>query len=149
MRYVSAFFCCIAAAALLTGCTRSPGIAPFDSDGCSLFPDGTWDDRTLWCDCCFEHDIAYWRGGTEGERKRADEALRDCVVEKTGNPQLAELMYHGVRLGGGSIFPSWYRWGYGWPYGRGNRPLTPNEERLVEGALAAYRAEARPYQCGD
>lgn len=134
---------------LLTGCTPSPEIAPFDSDGCSLFPDGTWDDRTLWCDCCFEHDIAYWRGGTEEERKSADEALRDCVLERTENDQLAELMYHGVRLGGASIFPSWYRWGYGWAYGRGNRPLTKTERDLAWGALEVYRAEGRPYQCSD
>lgn len=145
MSYASTIFRCLVMGALLTGCTAAPEIQPLDSDGCSLFPDGSWGDRTLWCDCCFQHDMAYWRGGTEEERKRADEALRECVLEKTGNEGLAGLMYRGVRLGGASIFPSWYRW----PYGRGNRPLAAKERRLADRAIKAYHLQSRPYECGD
>ena len=126
---------------------HAPFIKPFSSDGCSLFPDGTIIERNLWCDCCLNHDLAYWRGGTEEERKWADETLRACVLEKTGNRALSDLMYSGVRIGGASIFPTWYRWGYGWPYGRGNRPLTGKEEESARKKLEEYKRHGIPYNC--
>jgi hypothetical protein len=113
-------------------------LAHFTSDGCSLFPDGTIADRAKWCDCCLLHDIAYWRGGTEEERKRADEALRDCVLGHTGDKALSETMYLGVRAGGNPVFPAWYRWGYGWPYGRGYKPLNDEEREQVRKKLDEY-----------
>ena len=103
----------------------------FTSDGCSLFPDGTSGDRAGWCECCLRHDIAYWRGGTEDERRKADEELRACVLDRTGDKALAETMHLGVRAGGHPDFPTWYRWGYGWTYGRGYKPLTEQEQRQV------------------
>jgi hypothetical protein len=54
--------------------TSAAVLHDFKSDGCSLFPDGDLEHRDLWCDCCFAHDITYWRGGTQQERKQADEA---------------------------------------------------------------------------
>ena len=42
---------------------------------------------------------AYWRGGTEEERNQADLAFKECVVKKTGNTELAEIMYQAVRVG--------------------------------------------------
>jgi len=122
-----------------TACSAaSSGIDDFSSDGCSLFPDGTPKDRSKWCDCCFAHDIAYWRGGTEKERKAADLALRDCVLDRTGNEALAEAMYLGVRAGGHPIFPTWYRWAYGWSYGRGYVPLTEDERTQAGKKLQEY-----------
>ena len=106
-------------------------LRPFTSDGCSLFPDGTIKDRTKWCDCCLSHDLAYWQGGTAGERKKADEALRDCVLDRTKDKGLSETMYLGVRAGGHPAFPTWYRWGYGWPYERGYKPLSDAEKERV------------------
>jgi hypothetical protein len=114
-------------------------LSDFTSDGCSLFPDGDVKDRELWCECCFEHDIAYWRGGTEDERRRADGVLRDCVLARTKNKALADLMYQGVRMGGQPVFPTWYRWGYGWKYGRGYAPVTEEEQRQVDEKLDAYK----------
>ena len=73
----------------LAGCRSDPGLKPFTSDGCSLFPDRALISGDDWCDCCFEHDIAYWRGGTRAEREAADAALRDCVAEKTGDRAFA------------------------------------------------------------
>jgi len=126
--------------ALLTGgCATASEIHDFSSDGCTLFPDGTPKDRTKWCDCCFAHDIAYWRGGTAEERKAADQALRACVLARTGNKALADTMYEGVRLGGHPAFPTWYRWGYGWKYGRGYKPLTPEEQKLAAETFDSYR----------
>ncbi len=75
----------------------------FTSDGCSLFPDGNFKDRALWCDCCLAHDISYWRGGAREDRRHADKTLRDCVLERTGSKALADLMYDGVRAGGHQI----------------------------------------------
>jgi len=128
------------ACTLLTGgCATASDINQFASDGCSLFPDGTLKDRTLWCDCCFKHDITYWRGGSEEERKRADKALRACVLERTGDKAFAEMTYDGVRVGGSPVFPTWYRWGYGWEYGRGYKPLTEEEQNQVASMLDTYR----------
>jgi hypothetical protein len=91
-------------------------LVPFTSDGCSLFPDGTFKDRDKWCDCCQNHDLAYWQGGSADERKQADATLHDCVMARTNDQRLAETMYLGARAGGHPGFPTWYRWGYGWPY---------------------------------
>lgn len=123
------------------------GIGAFTSDGCSLFPDGWWDQADLWCSCCFEHDIAYWQGGTEAQRLAADNALSTCVKRKTGNQPLADMMLNGVRFGGHPIFPNWYRWGYGWPYGRGYKPLNKLEQRYVKDQLASYHRQGRQYVC--
>jgi hypothetical protein len=103
-------------------------LAPFTSDGCSSFPDGTPVNQSLWLDCCVRHDLAYWKGGTYEERLDADLALEQCVA-KAGEPEIARLMLHGVRTGGNPFFLTPYRWGYGWPFGRGYRALTP-EERI-------------------
>jgi hypothetical protein len=127
-----------ALAALGAGCGQRASIRPFYSDGCTLFPDGKPGDARLWCTCCYRHDIAYWRGGTEAQRHDADVALRSCVLEKTGDPRLAALMYDGVRLGGSPVFLNWYRWGYGWEYGRGYRALAPAEEAQAGAAIAEY-----------
>lgn len=116
-------------------------LAPFSSDGCSLFPDGPRQDRSRWCDCCQEHDLAYWQGGSSEERTLADTTLRDCVLTKTSNPQLAETIYLGARAGGHPAFPTWYRWGYGWAYGRSYQPLSAAERLKVQRELATYRQE--------
>ncbi len=125
---------------LLSGCAAASAsdLKGFSSDGCSLFPDGTIKDRTKWCSCCLTHDIAYWQGGTAGDRKTADEALRDCVFERTRDKALAETMFVGVRAGGHPAFPTWYRWAYGWPYGRGYKPLTDAEKQQARERLDEY-----------
>lgn len=113
-------------------------LADFKSDGCSLFVDGTFEDPELWKECCLKHDIAYWQGGTEEQREAADIAFRECVQKKTGNAELAELMYQAVRTGGEPYYPTWYRWGYGWPIGRGYKSLSKSEMLQVETKLEKY-----------
>lgn len=130
----------LAAATVACG-ARQQGIRPFTTDGCSLFPDGRLGDPKLWCDCCFAHDVAYWRGGTRADRELADRTLRDCVFSRTGDERLAGVMYDGVRLGGSPVFPNWYRWAYGWPYGRTYEPLTDEEAAQAAARLAEYRAK--------
>jgi len=124
-------------------------LRPFTSDGCSLFPDGTLKDRTKWCDCCLSHDIAYWQGGTADERKKADDLLRDCVIARTGDKNLAETMHLGVRAGGHPAFPAWYRWGYGWSYGRGYQSLSDAEQQRVLERLDEYWQKHPAGYCGE
>jgi hypothetical protein len=138
----------VAAATPLFACSAKPGIRSFYSDGCSLFPDGNLGDHKLWCDCCFAHDIEYWRGGTEEDRKHSDERLRECVLGKTGDARLAGLMYDGVRLGGSPVFVNWYRWGYGWPYGRGYAPLTEAERADADARWLEYAEKNPAGYCG-
>jgi tyrosine-protein phosphatase SIW14 len=121
----------------------------FTSDGCSLCPNGTMKDLTKWCDCCLTHDIAYWRGGTAEERRKADEALRECVLKRTKDRNLAETMYLGVRAGGHPAFPAWYRWAYGWSYGRGYKPLSDAEKERVRERLDEYRQQHATGYCGE
>lgn len=123
---------------LLAACSKHPELSDFTSDGCSLFPDRSLIDAKDWCDCCFEHDIAYWQGGTVAQRLAADERLRKCVLAKTGDPLLADAMFNGVRFGGSPWFYNWYRWGYGWNDHRTYQALTLDEERMVTDKLVKY-----------
>ena len=115
-------------------------LSDFTSDGCSLFLDGTFEKPDLWKECCHKHDIAYWQGGTKEQRLKADLTFKACVEKKTGDSTLAELMYDAVRVGGEPYFPTWYRWGYGWPIGRGYQKLSQQEQVLVQTKLEKYRA---------
>ncbi|MEX1058011.1 MAG: FAD-binding oxidoreductase [Natronospirillum sp.] len=108
-------------------------IRPFESDGCSSFPDGTFQQTELWLMCCTAHDYRYWMGGTYQERLAADKALEQCVAS-VGEPEIALLMLAGVRVGGTPYLPTRFRWGYGWPYPRGYKALTEDELRQIETA---------------
>ena len=83
--------------------------ADYKSDGCSLFPDGDYQD------CCVEHDKAYYFGGSWRERRRADNKLFKCVADKKGfqHKIIAPAMWLGVRVGGISILPTPFHWGFG------------------------------------
>jgi hypothetical protein len=117
----------------LAGCASQPRLKPFATDGCSLYPDGTSEYRDLWLHCCRRHDRKYWLGGTRAERLKADIELRDCVAA-VGQPRIAERMLRGVRAGGTPYLPTRFRWGYGWRYLRGYKPLTDSEKKLIEGS---------------
>lgn len=134
------FLAKILACVLLTGgWAIASDLDDFTGDGCSLFPYGSLEGRPLWCDCCFNHDLAYWRGGSEDERKEADRTLQACALDRTGSKALAETLYDGVRFGGSSVFPAWYRWGYGWKDGREYRPLTEKEQKQAADKLDSYK----------
>ncbi len=81
----------------------------FQSDGCTLFPDGNYRP------CCVEHDKDYFFGGTTRERRASDIRLYRCVKGTRGwqNKIAAPLMLIGVRVGGVSFLPAPFRWGFG------------------------------------
>ena len=118
-------------ACLLTASGCNDDLAPFSSDRCSAFPDGTLAQKTLWLDCCTAHDLSYWQGGSYQQRLEADQELKNCVAQ-TGQPEIAKLMLAGVRVGGTPLFPTSFRWGYGWGYPRGYKILSNEELQLVE-----------------
>ena len=122
-------------------------ILEFTTDGCSRFPDHSLISNDDWCHCCVAHDLAYWRGGTAAERRAADEKLRDCVEKTTRNRALADVMFAGVRAGGGPYFLTSYRWGYGWKYGRNYRPLSPAERAVADVMQAGYLATNPGLSC--
>ncbi len=115
----------------LAACGHRPGLRPFTTDGCTLFPDSSRGHD--WHQCCTEHDHKYWQGGTKADRRQADLDLRNCVAS-AGRPKLATLMLLGVRAGGTPYLPTYFRWGYGWPYLRGYGPLLDEEKKLVDGS---------------
>ena len=109
-------------------------IAPFSTDGCSAFPDGTPAQPALWRQCCIAHDLIYWAGGTADDRDAADLELQQCVSD-AGEPLIAKLMFAGVRAGGAPYSLMTYRWGYGWHYLRGYAPLTEDEKQQIIDAI--------------
>lgn len=113
-------------------------LKPFTTDGCSAFPDGTIDEKSLWIECCIRHDMAYWKGGTYDQRLEADQSLETCVSQ-VGEPEIAQLMLAGVRVGGSPYFPTTYRWGYGWPYPRGYKALSKDERLEVQQMLDYFK----------
>ena len=129
---------------LVSACSSNPHeeLVPFTSDGCSSFPDGTFSQKKLWLSCCVAHDKAYWMGGTFEQRKQADEELQSCV-HKVGEETIARLMLAGVRVGGSPYWPTSFRWGYGWSYGRGYQALTEEERQVAEKMLAEYEEKAQ------
>lgn len=105
-------------------------LKPFTTDGCSMFPDGTYQQNELWLSCCTAHDISYWQGGTYQQRLDADESLKVCVAT-VGQPEIAKLMLMGVRVGGSPYLPTTFRWGYGWSYPRLYGELNKEEQQQV------------------
>jgi hypothetical protein len=99
-------------------------LTPFTTDGCSVIPD------VGQTDCCVDHDYAYWLGGEEDLKDKADEELRSCVAENS-NAALGEIFYRGVRVGGGPDTKNTYRWGYGWVHQRSFRPISFEEELMI------------------
>jgi hypothetical protein len=129
-------------AAVLSACSASDTLQPFSTDGCSLFPDRAPIGRADWCHCCIVHDLAYWRGGTSEARLHADEELKACVRKSSGSAILAQVVFVGVRAGGGPYLPTSYRWGYGWQFGRPYTQLTAEEEYTATRLEQDYRAKS-------
>lgn len=129
-------FTCIV---VINSCSSTRTLKPFSSDGCSLFPDRSMFNEEDWCEGCVKHDKVYWQGGTEDERELADKLFKECILSKTQDEALANMMYIGVRFGGSPYFPTWYPWGYGWNYWRGYAPLTKEKKKMVQVMLQEFK----------
>ena len=125
---------------LLANSAFADDLAPFTTDGCSFYPDGTYEHKRLWKACCVAHDYAYWQGGTRDQRRVADAGLRSCIAN-LGKKSTAALMHFGVRIGGAPYFPTKYRWGYGWKYYRGYGELSPEELKQAQDKLELFSKE--------
>jgi hypothetical protein len=99
-------------------------LKPFTTDGCSVWIDGTVAEPYLWRHCCVAHDKAYWVGGTELERTKADKDLLVCVSD-VSSKAMGNYMHFFVSAAGGPFMMTPYRWGYGWDFlERGKLRLT-------------------------
>lgn len=131
--------------------SQASELKPFATDGCSMWIDGTIEQPNLWRHCCVAHDLDYWQGGSEAQRKKSDENIQACVKAALG-PGMAKYMYSNVRWGGSPYWMSTYRWGYGWDYldglwPRGYKIPTAGEQaqidRLMPAALQLVAEDAR------
>jgi hypothetical protein len=91
---------------------RDPPPMTFKSDGCSMWFDN-WKGVDMYPHC-FMHDLKYWSGYEDEDVDRlvADAELM-IAVAKAGQPRMAEIMFHGVRVGGHELFRKSYSWGFG------------------------------------
>jgi len=96
---------------------QDPPQKTFSSDGCSCWFD-SWRAHDLY-PACFIHDLHYWAGypdGRPGEniaRLIADAELMIEVARRMGETTMAEIMFHGVRVGGHQFFKQGFSWGFG------------------------------------
>ena len=74
----------------------------------------TWEGISLY-PACFLHDLKYWAGypGEDVERLIADAELMMDVARLLDSTEMAETMFHGVRIGGHEIFKRSFSWGFG------------------------------------
>lgn len=135
---------------ILASSCHANELKPFTTDGCSLWIDGTLEQPNLWRHCCVAHDLDYWKGGSEAQRKQSDDNIQACVKAAQG-PGMADYMYKNVRWGGSPYWVNHYRWGYGWSYFDGLKPRgykEPTDEeqqqigRLLPAAHQLMQADA-------
>jgi hypothetical protein len=94
--------------------SQAAQLRPFHTDACTYFPNGTREHKELWKDCCIQHDLYLWAGGSRDDRMAVDQQLKECVLAK-GAPVPAWVMYLGVRMGSHSpIRYKEFEWGNAW-----------------------------------
>jgi len=88
---------------------------PFVYDGCTFFFDTLLGSDFM--EACLVHDIAYWYGGREEEKIRADKKLSEAI-EGTGSvgAVVHNTVYVAVWVFGDSILTRSVdaHWGFGW-----------------------------------
>jgi len=92
---------------------KDPPPRPFKSDGCTGWFD-EWKGVSLY-PAGFLHDLKYWAGypGEDVERLAADAELMLDVARLLHSTEMAETMFHGVRLGGTDKLKTPFAWGFG------------------------------------
>ncbi|MEZ4104086.1 MAG: hypothetical protein R3B60_02240 [Candidatus Paceibacterota bacterium] len=87
----------------------------FKQDGCTLFPDKVFGSD--FSEACLKHDIAYWHGGSEEERKKADTELRLNIADSgISGYYLQYFVYYGTQIFGDTWLTRLFEanWGFGW-----------------------------------
>lgn len=112
----------------------------FETDGCTLFADGTFSRPGLWKHCCSEHDLRYWFGGSQADMDSSDLRLRTCV-QKVAGENWATVIYSGVRAGHHSPIKNKYQWNWGWSRPREKKPLSPAEVDYIKSELKSIVIE--------
>ena len=99
--------------ALAARIRNDPPAKPFVSDGCTGWVN-EWQGVSIY-PACFLHDLKYWAGypGEDVERLVADAELLMDVARLLGGVRMAEVMFHGVRMGGHEGFRASFSWGFG------------------------------------
>ncbi|MDD4974088.1 MAG: hypothetical protein PHY93_07035 [Bacteriovorax sp.] len=110
--------------------TINNSLKTFETDGCTMFIDGTPSKPGLWKHCCVEHDMRYWFGGDQKDMDKTDLRLKACVKEVAG-AMWAELIYTGVRVGHSSPVKNKTHWAWGWTIERANAPLSSMESDYI------------------
>jgi hypothetical protein len=105
----------------------------FTSDGCSSSPDGLFFVNEF-VECCINHDLQYWKGGSEEERLQADSDFKMCMGTKT-LPEVADIYYNSVRVGGNPALQAPWAWGYGWSPLPSAHALTKSEQKEVQAKI--------------
>ncbi|HWA27042.1 MAG TPA: family 16 glycoside hydrolase [Lacunisphaera sp.] len=92
---------------------QDPPSRPFKSDGCTGWFDD-WKGVSLY-PAGFLHDLKYWAGypGEDVARLQADSELMLDVARLLGSTEMAETMFHGVRVGGTEKLKTPFSWGFG------------------------------------
>lgn len=116
---------------------NKPILRTFFSDGCSLSPNSFF--KVNFAQCCVEHDLAYWIGGTKEQKDLADNQFKMCLQHKLNKDyngviqtSVSETYFLGVQIGGVNFLPNSFRWGYGWNVIRPHGPLTDEEVGQAE-----------------
>lgn len=121
-------------------------LKPFVNDYCSKWPEGEKEEPQQWADCCFTHDMHYWIGGTEDEKKSSDKGLKECV-KLSGGSLASFIMYIGVRIGG-KPGDADYAWGFGYNSTRGYEKVPVEElqkaKTILEESEYSQREDTRP-----
>jgi hypothetical protein len=109
----------------------SSELKPFYTDLCTFFPEGTRLEPKLWEECCVQHDLVYWAGGSKDQQNLSDKELKQCVTNKAGK-MWGNLMYRGVRMGHLSPIKSEMKWGHGWGDDRSFKTLDSEETDTIK-----------------
>jgi hypothetical protein len=74
----------------------------------------SWDGYDLY-PACFLHDLKYWAGYPDEavERLVSDAELMINVARILKDTRMAEIMFHGVRVGGHPVIKQPFSWGFG------------------------------------
>ncbi|MEY4615487.1 MAG: hypothetical protein RJB66_447 [Pseudomonadota bacterium] len=123
---------------LSTSFAETPRIIQnFTSDGCSVYKSLS---HANWEFCCVAHDFAYWKGGTQAEKRMADLKFHQCLKDRNATDVELETWFTAVYEFGDD------RWGSGWV--PKHKP-TFTELTLLEKQTVRLKIKSMERECTD